>query len=115
MDTQLITLDEIRSTLDRLRQDSNTKRRFPKTLWDSIIQLTKFHPVQDICHQLNINPIYLRCKIRQSKEHELEFREVALTMPSSLVTIELSSKSGLKATIQGPISCLNYLHKLFGG
>src|SRR3974390_2958246 len=115
MDTQLTTLEEIQSTLDQLRQDPNTKRRFPKKIWDAIIQLTNTYPIQDICRQLNINPVYLKHKIQQTDV--LEFHEVAFPTPLpsiNIVTIELSSNSGLKAMIQGPVACLDCLHKLFG-
>jgi transposase-like protein len=118
MDTLHATVEEIRSTLDQLRQNPQTKRRFPKELWNSIIQLTKNYSLNDICSQLDIHPVYLKQKIRQTREDKLEFHEVSLAMPvtsNSEVKIELSSKSGLKALIQGPTSCLDCLQKLFGG
>jgi hypothetical protein len=116
MESQSITVEEIRSTLDQLRQNPLTKRRFPQKLWDSIIQLTKTYPLNDICRQLDINPVYLRRKIQNTKKAPLEFREVSFTaLPSTnTVTIELSSTTGLKAIVQGSISCLDCLYKLFG-
>jgi hypothetical protein len=117
MDTQLITIEEIQSNLKQLRKNTKTQRRFPQKLWDSIIQLAKIYPLNDICHQLAIHPAYLKRKIQQSKENELEFRELTFSTPLSsthVVTIQLSSNTGLNATIQGPISCLDCLHKLFG-
>jgi hypothetical protein len=117
MYTLYATVEEIRSTLDQLRQNPQTKRRFPKKLWDSIIQLTKNYSFDDICSQLDINPVYLKRKICQATEDGLEFHEVTFAGPvtsNNEVKIELSSRSGLKAMIQGPISCLDCLHKLFG-
>jgi len=117
MKTHLNTIEEIRSTLTKLRKDPNTKRRFPKFLWDSIIRLTKVYPLEDICCQTNIHPAYLKHKIRQFKKEPLEFREVTFSsLPSPKeITIELSSPDGLKAVIRGPISCLDCLYPLFGG
>jgi hypothetical protein len=115
MDAQPITIDEVRYTLDQLRKDPKTKRRFPRKLWDSIIQLTKTNPLGDICRQLAIHPGYLKHKIKQSKSNEFEFRE--LTFPAHLstneITIELSSHIGLKAVVRGPISSLDCLYTLF--
>jgi hypothetical protein len=117
MNTTLLSIEEIRSTLTRLRENPNTRRNFPRELWDSIIQLTKIHSIEEVCSQLKINPLYLKRKIDQLKEKTLEFREISIQSPlttSESVSIELSATSGLKAKIQGPISCLNYLQKLFG-
>jgi hypothetical protein len=117
METLDVTVEKIRSALDQLRRNPQTKRRFPKELWDSIIQLTRNHSFVDICSQLDINPIYLKQKIRQSKDDQLEFQEVTFAAPmtsNNEVKIELISTSGLTAMIQGPISCLNCLYTLFG-
>ena len=117
MKTQLTTIEEIRTALHKLRQDPNTKRKFPQELWSSIIQLTKIYPLEDVCRQIDINPVYLKRKIQQSKEKTIEFREITFSTsltPSNAITIELNSHDGLKAKIQGPISCLDCLYKLFG-
>jgi transposase-like protein len=117
MATKFIPIEEIRSTLDRLRQDPKTQRKFPAELWVSIIQLTNIYSVEEVCRRLQVNPVYLKRKIRQSKESALEFREIVMpaAQPASdIVTIELRSPDGLQAKIQGPFSCLNYLSKLFG-
>lgn len=117
MEAKFTTIEEIRSTLDRLRQDPKTQRNFPGELWTSIIQLIKIYPAEEVCRRLQINPVYLKRKIRQSKESVLEFREIVMpaSQPASdIVTIELRSADGLQAKIQGPLSCLNYLSKLFG-
>jgi hypothetical protein len=117
MEAKFIPIEEIRSTLDRLRQDPNTQRKFPRELWTSIIQLTKIYPVEEVCRRLQINPLYLKRKIHQSKEPTLEFREIVMPVAqpaSDTITIELKSADGLQAKIQGPFSCLNYLSKLFG-
>ena len=118
MKAKITTLEEIRSTLDRLRQDPKTRRHFPRELWTSIIQLTKIYPVEEGCLRLQINPIYLKRKIHQSKDPVLEFREIVMpaAQPASdIVTIELKSANGLQAKIQGPFSCLTYLTQLFRG
>ena len=117
MEAKFTTIEEIRSTLDRLRQDPKTQRKFPAELWVSIIQLTKIYPLKEVCLRLRINPIYLKRKIHPSKEPALEFREIVLPaaqLASDTVTIELRAADGLQAKIQGPFSCLNYLSKLFG-
>lgn len=116
--TTLTQIEEIQSTLTQLRQDPKTKRRFPQELWNTIIQLTKIYPLEELCRQLHLNPIYLKDKIRESKGQALEFREILMPVSqpvSETVTIELSTSSGLKAKIQGPIGCINNLYKLFGG
>ena len=116
MDTKFIPIEELRSIIDRLRQDPKTQRKFPQELWTSIIGLTKIYPIEEVCRQLLINPIYLKRKIHQSKESALEFREIVMPVVQSApdtVTIELKSADGLQAKIQGPFSCLNYLSKLF--
>ena len=117
MENTFIPIEEIHSTLDRLRQDPNTQRKFPRELWTSIIQLTKIYPIEEVCSRLQINPIYLKRKIHQSKAPALEFREIvmpAVQSASDTVTIELRSADGLQAKIQGHSFCLNYLSKLFG-
>jgi hypothetical protein len=91
-----------------LRQDPKTQRNFPRELWISIIQLTKIYPVEEVCHRLQINPIYLKRKIHPSKEPALEFREIvmpAAQSASDTMTIELRSPDGLQAKIQGPFFC----------
>jgi hypothetical protein len=118
MKAKFIPIEEIRATLDRLRQDPKTQRKFPRELWTSIIQLTKIYPIEEVCLRLQIHPIYLKRKIHQSRKPALEFREIimpaAVQPGSATITIELKSADGLQAKIQGPFSCLNYLNKLFG-
>lgn len=113
-----LSIEEILATLTRLRENPNSRRHFPRELWNSIIQLTKSHTVKEISTRLQINPVYLKQKINQFKEQTMEFREVFIQnslTTSENVVVELSDvKSGLKAKIQGPISCLNFLQKLFG-
>jgi transposase-like protein len=118
MDSKFVPIEKIRSSLDQLRQDPNTRRKFPRELWASIIHLTKTYPVEEVCRRLQIHPVYLKRKIHQSKEPALEFREIVMPAVQSApdtVTIELRSADGLQAKIQGPSSCLNYLSKLFRG
>jgi hypothetical protein len=117
MEAKFVSIEDIRSTLDRLRQDPNTKRRFPRELWDSIIHLTKTYPIEEVCRRLDILPAYLKDKMHQFKEQVLAFHEIPIPVPLSFpdtITIELSTTTGLKAKIQGPPSCLNCLFKLFG-
>lgn len=117
MENNNISIEEIRLTLTQLRQNPNTKRRFPREFWDAIIQLTKCHPIKEICRQLQINPAYLKDKMREFKEEVLEFREITVqgSLPlTDTITIELSTTAGLKAKIQGPIACMDSLCKLFG-
>jgi len=117
MEAKSIKIEKIRSTLDRLRQDPKTQRKFPQKLWASIIQQTKTHSIEEVCCLLQINPVYLKRKIHQSKESVLEFREIVMPAAQSaldIVTIELKSADGLQAKIQGPFSCLNFLSQLFG-
>lgn len=117
MNFQKMSLEEVLSTLISLRQDAMTRRRFPKALWEAIIRLTKTHPLNEICQHLQINPIYLKRKMLQAQRSEpLDFHEVTVhNVPSDTIVIELDSHSGLKARIQGPISCLSCLNQLFGG
>ncbi len=116
MKAKFIPIEEIQCTLDRLRQDPKTQRKFPQALWDSIIQQTTLYPVEEVCRRLQINPVYLKRKIHQCKDSPLEFREIVMPapLPSDTVTIELKNADGLQAKIQGPGSCLNYLSQLFG-
>lgn len=117
METKLAAFEDVRVALNQLRQHPNTKRKFPQQLWDSIIHLTKIYPLEEVCRQINISPVYLKRKIQQAKEKTLEFREITFSAslpPPNVVSIELCSCDGLKAMIQGPISCLDGLYKLFG-
>lgn len=117
MDSQTDTLEKIYVTIVSLRQDA--RRRFPKDLWKAIINLTKIHSIEKICLRLNISPIYLKRKIQQSQEPtQIDFQELphhTQERDSDVIVIELSSNSGLKARIQGPVSCLSCLKSLFGG
>ena len=114
MNTKLFSLEEIQSALTYLRQDPDTKHKFPRELWDSIINLTKTIPFEEVCHLLHINPIYLKRKMLRLQKTSLEFHEVSIANPlQEIVMIELFGRAGLKAKIHGPVSCLNYLHQLF--
>lgn len=111
------TLEEILETLTILRSKNETRRKFPQDTWDSIIRLTKVLPLGKVCARLKINPSYLKQKIHQSAE-ALDFQEISTQVQHpcfDTVLIELSTKSELKAKIQGPSSCLNFLLPLFEG
>lgn len=119
MRNQPKTLEEIHAALKILRERPGSRRRFPKQLWDSILELAKIYPHKEICRQLEIHSVYLKRKIQKSHNSPkgLDFQEV-FCEPSGghlvdAVVIELTSKSGLKAKIQGPSSCLSYLSSLF--
>jgi len=116
------TLEEIQTILKNLRGTSGSRDRLPKQLWDSIIELTKAHPLKEVCRQLEIQPTYLKRKIQQSRKPPLDtvdFQEVYCGTRDAYFTdavvIELMSDSGLRAKIQGPSTCLNCLSSLFGG
>ena len=115
MNFQNSSLEEIFSILKGLRQEAKTKRKFPIALWEAIIRFTESRPVDEVCDYLQINPVYLKRKMLQlRKPGIIDFHEVAIQdMLPTTVIIELHSNSGLKAKIQGPISCLNCLNQLF--
>lgn len=122
MSDQRKTLEEIHAALKTLRERPRSRRRFPKQLWDSILELTKIHSHQKICRQLEIHPAYLKRKIQKAQNispNNLDFQEIFCEPQSrnldDAVIVELTSNSGLKAKIQGPSSCLSYLSSLFGG
>ncbi len=122
MSNQPKTLEEIHTTLKTLRGSPSFRNRFPKKLWDSIIELTKVLPFQELCRQLEIQPAYLKRKMQQSQNIPLDtidFQEISYgiqgTHFTDVVVIELISDSGLRARIQGPSTCLNCLSSLFGG
>lgn len=117
MNAQDDPFQEIETTLTRLRQQTKTRQRFPKEIWDTIIQLTKTYSVQIVSLRLNISPSYLKRKIQGSHEtSSLDFREISSPTQefSNMVYIEITSDSGVRAKIQGPPSCMNFLSTLFG-
>ena len=117
MNSHVNSLEEIHATLELLRKESTSRQKFPKELWNAIIRLTQVHSIQEICKKLKFNPAYLKLKIRQSQESStIDFHEVSPSlhgMHSDVITIELSLHPGLKAKIQGPLSCLSCLRSLF--
>jgi hypothetical protein len=108
-------IEEVRTTLELLRKNPRTKKRFPSETWDTIIQLTKIHSHEEICQRLQIAPGLLKRKIQQ-RTASMEFHEISLNnISAEIVTIELISKNGIQAKIQGPLSCLNCLQQLLRG
>lgn len=108
-------IEEIRTILELLRQNPRTKKRFPSETWDAIIQLTKTYSHEEINQRLQLAPGLLKRKIGQ-RTASLEFHEIPLNnISSETVTIELISKNGIQAKIQGPLSCLNCLQQLLRG
>ena len=120
MEAKRRSIEEVRSKLDKIRQNPCTRHKFPKELWISIIQLTKTHSTREVCRELQMNHTHLERKIHQLKkpaQSELEFREISMPiiqLALDTVTIELKSADGMQAKIQGSSSCLNYLIQLFG-
>jgi hypothetical protein len=116
MNFQNSSLEEIFSILKGLRQEAGTRRKFPIALWEAIIRFSETRSLDEVCDYLQINPVYLKRKILQlRKSSTIDFHEIATQdMLPTTVIIELQSNSGLKARIQGPISCLNCLNQLFG-
>jgi|ERR1041384_607121 hypothetical protein len=117
MNHQPPILEEIHHTLTQLRTSKTHK--FPQELWDSIIRLTEIYPVEHVCQYLKIQPAYLKRKIcskEVNQSQDLDFQEVTCPVKSvypDTIVIELSSHNGLRAKIQGPLSCLNCLSSLF--
>ncbi|MCB1113072.1 MAG: hypothetical protein KDK72_10510 [Chlamydiia bacterium] len=110
----LSQIEEVRVALMRVRQNPATKKKFPSEIWDAVIELTKTYSHKEICHRLLIDLGLLKRKIQQ-RTTSLEFHEVSLqNLPSETVVIELISKKGIRAKIQGPLSCLNCLESLLG-
>jgi transposase len=117
MNFQINTLEEIKAILEGFRQESTTRQKFPKELWEAILHLTKVHSIQEIGKRLKISPSYLKRKISQSQASPtIDFQEISYPLQgghSDSIIIELSLNSGLKAKIQGPLSCLSCLQTLF--
>jgi hypothetical protein len=118
MNHQIETLEEIRETLVSLRANPNSRRKFPVEIWKSIVRLIHIYPFSQICQQLDIQPAYLKQKMKQfeEKKNDTDFIEVPPLFPiaqTELVTIELISSSGIKAFIRGSPACLNILSSLF--
>jgi hypothetical protein len=119
MNQQIETLEEIRDTLVHLRANPKSRRKFPVEIWKSIIQLTHTYSLEQVCQQLDIQPAYLKQKIKQLEQFQknrVDFIEVSPLFPitqADSVTIELTSSSGIKALIRGSTSCLNILSSLF--
>lgn len=108
-----MSIEEVRSLIEELHQGDKTRRRFPKEVWESIIQLTQTQSVEEVCKYLPIQPAYLRRKISQLRTEPLEFREVTPQHPPGEVVIELQGY-GVSAKILGPMGCLDYLCRLMG-
>ena len=48
-------LEEIYTTLKNLRERPGFRRKFPRKVWDSIIQLVKTLPFHEVCQRLKIH------------------------------------------------------------
>lgn len=117
MKPQNSSLEEIHSTLIKLRQDHATRKNFPKELWVSIIRLAETYSIKEICQRLEIHPAYLKSKISSAKKTAvIDFQEISIqNIHTDHVVIELYSNFGLSAKIQGSLSCLSCLQQLFRG
>jgi len=118
MNCQTTLLKDVSIKLTELRSDSRTSRKFPKELWDSVISLTNIYSIKEVCQHLKISPIYLKRKMNSTETQfqHLDFQELPNPAPkenySNAVIIELSFPNGLKAKIQGPLSCCHSLYSL---
>lgn len=107
-------IEDICETLVHLRQNPATKRRFPSETWDAIIQLTKTYSREVICRRLQLAPALLKRKIEKQMA-SVEFHEIPIHhIPTETIIIELTARNGIRAKIQGPLSCLNCLQQLLG-
>ncbi len=115
MNSQISSLEELATRLHQVRQESKTKNRFPQELWEAIIALTHTHSISEVSKRLRINPHYLKQKIQSTVSlSSLDFREIPVhPIPSDRVVIEICSDVGMKARIEGPVSCLSHLIPLF--
>ncbi len=84
------TLEQIAATLDTLRQNPMTRRRYPKEVWDSIFQLTKTYSLNEICRRLRLNLTYLKDKMAFSQRERLDFANFPFR-PDYPATIPLNS------------------------
>lgn len=109
------SIEDIYTALVRLRQIPATKKRFPTEIWDAIVQLTQTHSHKELCQRLRLAPGLLKRKVQQ-RVTSMEFQEISLcNVPTETITIELIAKNGMRAKIQGPLSCMNCLQQLLGG
>lgn len=107
-------IEEVRAALILARQNPATKRKFLTETWDAVIQLAQTHSHQELCQRLQLDPALLKRKIEQRRP-SIEFHELSLqNISSERITIELISKKGMRAKIEGPLSCLNCLPQLMG-
>ena len=106
---------ELQAILIALRECPKTRRKFPKEVWNSVARLTESFSMEEVAQKLQLNPTYLKRKMMKFSPPSLDFQEITAKNPFDTVTIVLESSRGLKASIQGPIACLNSLQSLFGG
>jgi hypothetical protein len=110
-------LDQIRQTLTQLRQDPKTQRRFPRSIWESIVELSKTLPANVLCQELHISPDNLRTWMKRIQEPEtLSFQEISTRdMSPQPVIVEITTPSGLQARVQCHPSCLCLLYPILRG
>ena len=106
------TLKCISANLNALRQDPKTRRKFPQKFWDSLFQLAKTLPLNEICQQLDLNPVYVKNKMSQYQQENLDFFECAFSDALTATVIIELSVGELRAKIQGPVSCIDRLSAL---
>jgi len=46
------TIEEIQAALEKLRSNSDARRKFPKQIWDSVIRLAQVYSIKEVCQRL---------------------------------------------------------------
>ena len=105
------SIEEVREKLRQVRANPETKRKFPKQLWEEICVLADHHSVEVVSQKLGIGPGYLYEKLGQRRKGQVEFCEVIVGAPKEVV-IELS-RGDLKGRIEG--ASVDLIKELFGG
>ena len=93
------SIEQVREKLRQVRANPETKRKFPKQLWEEICVLADHYSVEVISQKLDIGRDYLYEKLGQRKKGQIEFCEVIVGAPKEIV-IELY-RGELKGRIEG--------------
>ena len=105
------SIEKVREKLRQVRANPETKRKFPKQLWEEICVLADHHSVEVVSQKLGIGRGYLYEKLGQRRKGQVEFCEVIVGAPKEVV-IELS-RGDLKGRIEG--ASIDLIKELFGG
>ena len=76
------SIEEVREKLRQVRANPETKRTFPKQLWEEICVLADHHSVEVVSEKLGIARDYLYEKLRQRRKGQVEFCEVIVPSKS---------------------------------